>query len=523
LDGNQLQSVSSIECEKDLYRPAVSPDGRSVATTISVQPAAGDRIIEFDGRRFSLPDSQIQLWDVSGPDVRELSRLTTDLLESIMFSPDGRMLIGQSSVEGRHLATRAVPVVNGQLVDPYDLPIRLASTATPAFSQDGTLMAVMNDSRELQIVDISRDAWQIIATLETGRGFYPGVAFSPNGRSIYVPIGCCLQRWDRTAAGGYSQVNASEAHSSSIGDIVFPGGDVLISTGREAICEWDLRRLESPQPIVGKAPQIPSGSQRLVAWPERDAVLFQSWADRNGIHLWDRSTGAVSDRFQLDFGDDYRNAAWCLALQPGGKLLATGHWDRAIRFWSLAGASPTRVAELSEAHGGHVCNVAFSPDGKMLASVGWDHAVKLWDMATDPPSPGGDLGTHEDIVRSVAFSPDGRWLASGDEKGVIRLWGLNSDDRSGPTIRHPEDLARVASPYDEQRTMNTLEFSADGRWLLSADGGGRVTVWSVPTGEIVKRWTFPGWVWAARWSPDQQLIATANQNGTVYLLVAPQP
>lgn len=527
LRGNRLAEVLSSDLEDDLYRPAISPDGRRLVTKITIRPGdpiPPERLIEFDGRKFSLFDCRLQLWDVSDGQLRELSQLTMPLVNRPAFTADGRMIFGVQDVEGRVLATPCVRIVDETLVKQPDLPIRLSSLAVPAFSPDGRLMAVMLESGELQILDVAQDVWEPVTTLKTGRTFFAGIAFSPGGRSIYIPSGSCLERWDRDGDGGYQRVGPRPAHASNVHDISFrSGGDQLMSTGGNTICEWNLRRLDSPKPVIHDAPQIPSGIQRLVAWPVRNGVLFQSSGTRNGIEFWDKSTDAISETFRIDFGESYRDNAWCFALQPGGKLLATGHWDQAIRFWNVEGDAPQKVAELASAHSGHVCNVAFSPDGRILASVGWDHAVKLWDMSTDPPTPGGELGKHDDIVRSVAFSPDGRWLASGDEKGVIRLWDLNSADRPGRTIRHPEDVARVASPYDEQRTMNTLEFSADGRRLLSADGGGRVTVWTVPTGEIVQRWQFPGWIWAARWSPDQQLIATANQNGTVYLLVAPEP
>ena len=527
LQGRRLAEILSFDLDNDLYRPAVSPDGGQVVTKVTIRPAGAippERLIGPEGRKIIRFDCRMQLWDVRETPVRELSQLTTAEMQDFVFTPDGQTLIGTSQMLVPPLVAQCVRIIDGQLVQQPDLSFNIALGTTATFSPDGTLMAFMNKSRDLQLMDISTEIWRDVATLETETSYILGVAFNSNASSLYLPIGSCLQRWDRNRHGTFTKVTPAVAHSGLIRDIAFSReGDRLISTGGNTLCEWNVRKLTAPQPVIREVPQVPSGIQQLAAWPERQGVFFHSSGEQNGIQLWDQASGEISETFQIDFGADYRNNAWCFALQPGGNLLATGHWDDAIRFWNLNGTAPRKLAELSKAHSGHVCAVAFSSDGTTLASVGWDHAVKLWDMSTDPPSAARKLGMHDDIVRSVAFSPDGRWLASGDEKGVIRLWNLKSDDLSGSTIRHPEDVARVASPYDQHRTMNTLEFSADGRRLLSADGGGRVTVWTVPTGEIVQRWQFPGWVWAARWSPDQQLIATANQNGTVYLLVAPEP
>jgi WD40 repeat protein/beta-lactamase regulating signal transducer with metallopeptidase domain len=529
LQGDWLAEVLSATFESDLYQPAISPNGQQLLTKITIRPdnpIPPDRIIEVDGMKYTRLDCHLVLWKVAGAQLEELSRHTTAEFQNAVFLPDGATIIGSSQFPGPPVVTRCLRIVDGKLVEQPDLPVVLNPFAPPAFSSDGRRMTVMTareQQSQLQVMDISQKEWRSIGVLDTGSGLESRTVFSPVGDSIFGSAGCAVHRWDRNAEGGYTRVSPEPPHNSRVGEILFDStGKTLTSAGGHTLCEWDLRRPGAAQPVVHEVNMVPSGGMGLAAWPERNGVFYRSSGARNGIQLWDQTRGELSELWRIDFGDNYRDSAWCFAVQPGGRLLASGHWDRAIRFWNLETDSPRKVAELG-AHNGHVCDLAFSPDGKMLASVGWDHAVKLWDMTTDPPSAGRELGKHEEIVRSVAFSPDGRWLASGDEKGIIKLWDLKFNELSGVNIRHPEDIARIASPYDEHRTVNTLEFSADGRRLLSADGGGRVTVWSVPTGEIVKRWTFPGWVWAARWSPDQQLIATANQNGTVYLLVAPEP
>ena len=75
--------------------------------------------------------------------------------------------------------------------------------------------------------------------------------------------------------------------------------------------------------------------------------------------------------------------------------------------------------------------------------------------------------------------------------------------------------------FSNPTTIGTLQFNASSDRLLSGDGKGRVTIWSAKTGEILKRWQLPGWVWDAKLSPDESMIATANDDGTIYLLRAP--
>lgn len=88
------------------------------------------------------------------------------------------------------------------------------------------------------------------------------------------------------------------------------------------------------------------------------------------------------------------------------------------------------------------------------------------------------------------------------------------------SLMHPGDPKPTKNSNDP-RTPNSLQFSRDGKRLLSADTAGRVTVWNVPEGKINKTWQLAGMVWTARFVSDETMIATANDDGTVFLLETP--
>ncbi len=55
-----------------------------------------------------------------------------------------------------------------------------------------------------------------------------------------------------------------------------------------------------------------------------------------------------------------------IAFSRDGRLLATGHNNQVVKFWSLPGAQSLQTLK---GHGGKVLSVAFSPDGRSLRAA----------------------------------------------------------------------------------------------------------------------------------------------------------
>ena len=105
--------------------------------------------------------------------------------------------------------------------------------------------------------------------------------------------------------------------------------------------------------------------------------------------------------------------------------------------------------------------MALSPDGKILASGGCGQVtagacdqgeVRLWDVASGRIV--GEPLAHEFTVESLEFSPDGKTLAAGDTLGRITLWDLPSSQQRGEHFRISGG------------TVNSLAFSSDGAFLV---------------------------------------------------------
>jgi len=505
---------------------ALLDDGTRLATSERVPFPGGnippERIVsKAGGIRYGLHDIRLSLWNLEPDKPELLDDQVVPAVSRLLFLRDGKRLLGGDPHFLPDRKTRAWYIDNDRLEPGLPLDYAWQAHRMPAFNSEGTRMAVQSQDGHFEILRVDQDPIQTVHRLNKLPSSARGIAFVPYSESLIAANSPLLLRWELTD-GEYRHRGLPKGQQAYVQDVLFDDSQrVLLSVGRDAILGWDLSTPTSHWGSAQPTKLALGGAKQIDRWPNHDGLLIHNRSGNN-IAIVERVNGQYQRRHFLDFGDDYQRAAWTSALHPSGKILATGHWDDSIRFWELSAEEPFMRSELTKAHRGHVCKIVYSPDGDLLASVGWDHKVKLIDTSKAEPRPIKTLGKHQDVVRSAAFSPDGRYLASGGEDGQILLWDLESDEDDAPAVfRHPEDPPKHVKM--EYPTVTSLEFSQDGSRLLSADGQGRVTLWSAPTGEIQKVWRMPGWVHAARFCDKERLIASGNADGTVSVWRTPKP
>ena len=108
-------------------------------------------------------------------------------------------------------------------------------------------------------------------------------------------------------------------------------------------------------------------------------------------------------------------------------------------------------------------SITFSPDGSRLATAAGSSA-QVWNAAT-----GRAVTTplrHGGLVRAVQFSPDGRKLLSASEDGIARLWD--------PETGHP-----VSEPMRHGARVTNAEFSPDGSQVVTFSSDKAVRIWEI--------------------------------------------
>lgn len=357
------------------------------------------------------------------------------------------------------------------------------------------------------------------------------------GDDILLIAESLLQRWD-WVDGKYVRREVPSGHQSPVTSLMFnPDGSKLISAAGGSLLEWNLKTLpESPRASNTKLEW--EGVGGIIPWPAENGFVLKRQIGSTRVTeekvvshqvitgISRNDSGQLTSRFTFLFPTEKESESiWCVSMHPSELIMATGHHGHQICLWDISGDEQVLLSTWV-AHSGHVCGVAFSPEGNQIASAGWDHQTKLWNItpkeAREGVKPSGTtIGTHADIVRRVTWSTDSQHLASGGEDGQILVWNLKDGEPGKPrSFMNPEDGAPVRN-FLSPSTVDGLQFTKSGDQLLSADGKGRVCLWSVSSGARLKKWQFPGWIWQACFSPDESTIATANNNGTITILRAP--
>jgi RNA polymerase sigma factor (sigma-70 family) len=220
---------------------------------------------------------------------------------------------------------------------------------------------------------------------------------------------------------------------------------------------------------------------------------------RDVIKLWDAETTTLKQTLECD---SHQLAG--LTLSPDGSLAAAGDpGKKSIKLWNTATGKLERTLDAETTRPWFL---AFSPDGKTLVVGGQnaDHRgdIQLWDAQTWKRK---HVMKQDKYVNTVAFSPDGKMVAGATGGRVIRIWSVEKGELIASLNGHPHGHRTVA-------------FSADSKMVAAGGPDGRIRLWDVKTGE--EKEIMQGHedqVYSIAFSPDGKTLASTGQDQTLRL------
>jgi len=467
-------------------------------------------------------DGVVRLWDATnGTPVRELKGHTAQVHRAV-FSPDGNYVVSVSDDN----TVRVWKVTTGEAFKV--LRGHTAAVREITFSPDQKHFATEADDEKAFIWSLDSDQGKEVNGLT---GTKPALAFSPDGKLL------------ATEGGPGTELGA------------LPDGDFPVTV-------WDVEKGKEKFKLRGHQDYIASASFS----PDGNAIVTSS--GDNTARLW-----TADGQLVKELRGHTRPLAGAI-FSPDGKFVVTASADNTLRVWdSLDGKLITEFRGHSQA----VNNVAFSADGQHIVTASDDQTARLWPFH---PGEAGTSSTveswqHSAAVTSIACSPNGSEVAATTRDGKLWLDGVglqgsmpvvylvdrsakvanarfSPDGQSIATTRgssgviynidalrsfvdstRSEFIYRDVSPSEKKEKLsepdgvkleghtadiNSVAFSPDGRFVVTASADSTARVWDAATGAKLGELRGHGkGVNSASFSPDGKFIVTAGDDATVRL------
>ena len=443
-------------------------------------------IFSPDGRRLlgASGDGAAYLWDVaSGEELRRFENPEGGGAICAAFSPDGR----QAAVcDDTALLIYVWDVESGTLL--HTLGGHSELIWSLSYSPDSERLVSASYDSTLRIWDLTDGEQALQIDLPTTSS---SAVFSPDGRTILAGLDDGTARlWDVSTG---EELRQFEGHSESVVVVAFSHDGSLAATGStdKTARLWDVETGSEVLRLTGHGDAIYD-----INFSADDRQVLTASLDRMAL-LWDRQTGVVLRRFIGQEGGLYS-----AALSPDNAWVATGSTDTSAWLWP-SGLMPDD-GRLD--HTSPVNALAISPDGQRILTSDNGLSLHLWNASGALMK---DLSGHEYGASSLTFSPDGGRAASAGVDYSVRLWNLTS----GEQVRQFGDAQREVQFW-------SVRFSPDGRSLLAgADYG--AYLWNVDTGEEMWRFRDEATsVYGVAFSPDGRTFAITSYEPDVMLFDA---
>jgi WD40 repeat protein len=262
-------------------------------------------------------------------------------------------------------------------------------------------------------------------------------------------LGACadrsIQSWNVTFTPGqplpaeFGQPGLAYTHDAAANDVTIAADNATFysASADKTVKVW---KLASDNPV--KNLPHPQNVDSIAF--NKDGTILATGCHDGNVRLFDVAKGTQLKQIAAHT-KPAPVAVYGVAFSPDGKTVASAGYDQALRLWDVTTGNmvreflPYKEKTFEKGHRDAVYCLAFSPDGKLLASGGVDKTIKLWDVATgavvreltDPaikPAPGNPIEAHPGAVYSVRFSADGKQLVSAGQAprvhGHIAAWNV---------------------------------------------------------------------------------------------------
>lgn len=550
--------------------------GHTGAITALAWSADGQRIISASG------DKTVRAWEISTGQTRTMAESEGPVL-ALVIAPDGRRVaVAGADRKVRIVDLFNSPVANGAshnaavsaiawrpdgnviasvsvdgIIKLWDVAENKevatgrvhdsGGAASVAFLPDGQRLMTCGGDGQIKLWKVTTPfAKEPLLMLSGHSGPVSSINISADGK-ILASGGAdtIVKVWD---LDNRSELQSFRGHGEWVTDVAISraGATVVSADAAGKVHVWSLETKSSDSITVGhsqKATAIAAGANSLA-----------TGSNDRGTIIWDLATGREPKLFPANSAN-----VRAVALSPDASRLAVCTEDWRLRCLDANTGKELRLFELSEFR---VSTLVIAPDNKNIVACqrretnndddtscviarmnidtgqseelvslkgrgvaqcvalntdltlvvlgSADGKLQLWRL-TEKTKIGDDRNASVLSITAVALTPDNKSVISMDETGEARVWPIDGM----PT--EPVQKIKTGAMGDVQG----LAVSPDGRRLLAFGSNREVAVFDISTGQLIRRWSLSQKPSAATFTTDARHVATANDDGTAYVLDLP--
>ncbi|GAB1469437.1 hypothetical protein MASR2M66_03130 [Chloroflexota bacterium] len=140
-----------------------------------------------------------------------------------------------------------------------------------------------------------------------------------------------------------------------------------------------------------------------------------------------------------------------LDISADGKLVVSASSDGTIRIWSLS--SGVELKTLAS-HQGAIKKVAITPDNRIVISASTSRSIKTWDVDSGREIHTLSSESVEIRITALAITPDGRFLFEGRESGRFYLWDINRGQKLDELAGHFKTVSDLCVTKDGHNVIS---------------------------------------------------------------------
>jgi WD40 repeat protein len=252
------------------------------------------------------------------------------------------------------------------------------------------------------------------------------------------------------------------AEGSYAADISNDGKWSVTSSIYHGISVWDL---EKNALVYQWAQQQDSSDNLVLAIDISNNNSHALTASRENFALWNIKTGQSEGYWKVR-ESNIRD----ISISNNGDYLLIGKGNGTVLHVTVD--TGRRLEFLG--HKEKINSVDMTPNGRIAMSGGNDFTAYIWDTVS------GQViyqFNHTSRVSKVALDPQGRFAFSADSMKSAHIWDL----KTGKLISTLKGTKR-------QEVFSSIQFSPDGKTLVTGAASSKVSVWNVDTGERTASW-----------------------------------